>query len=153
MARNVESVIVVSSDEEDPASGSNRVEDDQSASVAIRALWGQHQDYGHCRGSNQLPCCFGSNGQAAMAGPNGRCDLCTGEVIEMLHASMQQRLTHLLADLAGKPLEHALIRLKMILGTEARDMYESRRRRAVHRRTQKKKNPHGEEASIDKGSV
>ena len=152
MARDVESVIVVSSDEEDPASRSNRVVDNPSASVATRALWGQHQDYGHCRGSNQLPCCFGLNGQAAMAGPNGRCDLCTGEVIEMLHASTQQRLTHLLADLTGKPLEHALIRLKMVLGTEARDMYESRRRRAIHRRTQKGQTRHGESASIDKGS-
>ena len=133
----MESVVIISSDEEETAevqalpSGSAT---NSRHTPGTLGLWGQHQNCGECSGSNQLPCCFGAAGAPAMAGENGRCDLCTGEIIEMLHATMQQRLTHLISNLTGKPLEHALVRIKMVLGEEARDMYKKRRERALHRR-------------------
>ncbi len=148
MAKRPVTVIDISSDEEAPAgqsatesvaetSDKNRAstlsEAPPTYTVGARGLWGGHAGE-QCSGSNQLPCCFGPNGQPAAAGHNGRCDLCSGEVIEMLHCQMQQRLTHLIVELTGKPLEHALIRLKMILGAEASEMYRRRRERALHRR-------------------
>ena len=152
MAEHTESVIVISSEEDEPAPRTGSAADSPAATVGIRGLWGQRQDCGECRGSNQLPCCFGPNGHAAMAGLNGRCDLCSGEIIEMLHATMQQRLTHLIANLTGKPLEHALVRIKMVLGSEARDMYERRRERALHRRPRHGQVRNSAGTNVNKGS-
>ena len=71
---------------------------------AHHMLWGEHEGHGFCRGSNQLPCCFGVAGSPAQASPCGRCDLCSSDSLEALHEGMPQRITHLLANLSGKPL-------------------------------------------------
>ena len=97
-------------------------------------LWGELTGHGICIGSNQLPCYFGTNGGAANAGPDGRCDLCSGDAMRELHRSMPQRLTHLLTGLEGKPLQHALVRLKLVLGETIMAEYQARRQRALHRR-------------------
>ena len=97
-------------------------------------LWGGLDGHGPCIGSNQLPCCFGCNGHPANAGPDGRCDLCSGDALRALHEHMPQRVTHLLVALQGKPLQHALIRVKIIFGEAAMNDYDNRRQRALHRR-------------------
>ena len=97
-------------------------------------LWGELEGHGSCKGSNQLPCYFGKDGHAASAGPDGRCDLCSSECMLALHREMPQRLTHLLTQLEGKPLQHALVRVKIVLGEDAKNMYEKNRARALHRR-------------------
>ena len=97
-------------------------------------LWGELEGHGSCTGSNQLPCCFGKDGHAASAGPDGRCDLRSSESTLALHGEMPQRLTHLLTQLEGKPLQHALVRVKLVLGEDVKDMYEKNRARALHRR-------------------
>lgn len=106
----------------------------------LSLLWGQRQDNGLCSGSNQLPCCFGESGNPAGAGPSGRCDLCTGHVLESLHEDGtfgQARITHLLKQLEGKPLEHALVRIKLVLGEQAKLDYAHRRSRALYRSLQR----------------
>ena len=106
----------------------------------LSLLWGQRQDNGLCSGSNQLPCCFGESGNPAGAGPGGRCDLCTGHVLESLHEDGtfgQARITHLLKQLEGKPLEHALVRIKLVLGEQAKLDYAHRRSRALYRSLQR----------------
>ena len=70
-------------------------------------IWGQHSGYGICGGLNQLPCCFGDDGGPANAAACGRCDLCSGDALRLLHNDMPQRITHLLCELDGKPLAHA----------------------------------------------
>ena len=97
-------------------------------------LWGELEGHGSCTGSNQLPCYFGKDGHAASAGPDGRCDLCSSESMLALHSEMPQRLTHLLTRLEGKPLQHALVRVKLVLGEDVKNMYEKNRARALHRR-------------------
>ena len=97
-------------------------------------LWGELEGHGSCAGSNQLPCYFGKDGHAASAGLNGRCDLCSVESMRALRSEMPQRLTHLLTQLEGKPLQHALVRVKLVLGEGVKDMYKKNRARALHRR-------------------
>lgn len=106
----------------------------------LRLLWEHHDEHGFCTGSNQLPCCFGVAGAPAGAGPGGRCDLCTTQVLEALHEDStfgRARITHLLKQLEGKPLEHALIRVKLALGQEAQLDYAHRRARALYRGLQR----------------
>ena len=106
----------------------------------LRLLWEHHDEHGLCTGSNQLPCCFGVAGAPAGAGPGGRCDLCTTQVLEALHddgAFGRARITHLLKQLEGKPLEHALVRVKLALGEEAQLDYAHRRARALYRSLQR----------------
>ena len=97
-------------------------------------LWDELAGHGLCGGSNQLPCCFGNNGLPANAGPDGRCDLCSGDSMRALRDQMPQRLTRILVKLEGKPLQHALIRIKLMLGESAKDDYQHRRDRALRRR-------------------
>ena len=99
----------------------------------LKAMWRDHEGHGTCTGSNELPCCFGKEGKAANAGPDGRCDLCSGTTIRMLrgHPYAYRRLTFLLKQLHGKPLLHALVRIKLVLGPQARDLYKERRRAAL----------------------
>ena len=101
---------------------------------ACHMLWDELAGHGLCGGSNQLPCCFGNDGLPANAGPDGRCDLCSGDSMRALHDQMPQRLTHILVKLEGKPLQHALVRIKLVLGEGAKDDYNHRRDRALHRR-------------------
>ena len=107
---------------------------DANKKKARYTFWAAHEGFGLCKGSNQLPCCFGPDGKPANAAPNGRCDLCSTDNLEALHDGMPQKITHLLADLEGKPLQHALIRVGIALGPEARAEYSMRRERAVRRR-------------------
>ena len=107
---------------------------DANKKKARYTFWAAHEGFGVCKGSNQLPCCFGPDGKPANAAPNGRCDLCSTDNLEALHDGMPQKITHLLADLDGKPLQHALIRVGIALGPEARADYSMRRDRAVRRR-------------------
>ena len=97
-------------------------------------LWDQHEGFGQCEGSNQLPCCFGADGSPANAAPNGRCDLCSKDNLKCLHEDLPQQITHLLVNLKEKPLKHALVRIKLVLGDAAREDYSRRRERALHRR-------------------
>lgn len=104
---------------------------------ACDMIWREHTGFGLCRGSNQLPCSFGKDGLPAQAGPCSRCDLCSSEALEALHDGMPQRVTHLLSNLHGKPLKHAFVRIKIVLGKAAEADYKMRRHRVLQRR-----NPH-----------
>ena len=95
---------------------------------------GPRKGFGQCEGSNQLPCCFGADGSPANAAPNGRCDLCSKDNLKCLHEDLPQQITHLLVNLKDKPLQHALVRIKLVLGDAAREDYSRRRERALHRR-------------------
>ena len=100
----------------------------------LHEMWGEHEGFGMCEGSNQLECCFGRGGEPTAASPDGRCDLCSGDNLRALHMNCQSRVTHLLKQLNGKPLQHALIRIKLVLREAAMQDYENRRLRALHRR-------------------
>ena len=150
MSADPNSIVEVhSSDSEQEASSSarpsNEAGDQQGGQPALRVpstsvttgcsmLWGELSGHGLCKGSNGLPCYFGENGHPANAGPNGRCDLCSGEAMRGLHEHMPQRLTHILTKLQGRPLQHALIRIKLVLGESIKNDYQHRRDRALHRR-------------------
>jgi len=123
-----EPVVIDISSEED-----NAQETSQPLAAFLKAMWRDHEGHGACTGSNELPCCFGKDGQAANAGPDGRCDLCSGPTIRMLHehSYAHRRLTFLLKQLHGRPLLHALVRIKLVLGPEARDIYRKRRMAAL----------------------
>ena len=94
----------------------------------VRELWLPSEDCGFCTGSNQLPCCFGPNGEPARAEPNGRCDLCCTAALQALDGAPlgQARITHLLKNLNGKPLLPGYARIGIALGEEARDKYKFR---------------------------
>ena len=54
--------------------------------------------------------------------------------LKCLHEDLPQQITHLLVNLKDKPLQHALVRIKLVLGDAAREDYSRRRERALHRR-------------------
>ena len=107
----------------------------------LRHLWGAHEGHGDCSGSNQLKCYFGSEDKPAKAGPDGRCDLCSADSLAALNSDPlgQGRITYLLKQLSGKKLQHAYIRIKLVLGEETMRAFEWRRTRALHRSLQRPK--------------
>ena len=84
----------------------------------LQHLWGAHRGHGDCMGSNQLKCYFGSKHHPAKAGPNGCCDLCSSDSLAALTSDPrgQARITYLLKHLEGKSLQHAYVRIKLVLG-------------------------------------
>lgn len=115
-------------------------------------FWEEHEGFGLCKGSNQLPCCFGSAGKPANAAPSGRCDLCDADVLKAFHDGPQMRITHLLANLEKKPLLHALARIRLVLGNEARDDYINRRKRTLQRRNPDRPKRGPRHAGEDRGT-
>ena len=117
-----------------------KVESTKSADIPVKKrqacdiIWGEHDGFGLCRGSNQLRCYFGLDGLPAQAGPCGRCDFCSSDALEALHDNMPQRITHLLSNIHGKPLQHAFVRIKIVLGEAAQTDYKMRRERVMQRR-------------------
>ena len=107
----------------------------------LQHLWGAHRGHGDCSGSNQLKCYFGSDDKPAKAGPDGRCDLCSGDSLAALNSDPlgQARITYLLKHLSGKKLQHAYVRIKLVLGEETMRAFEWRRTRALHRSLQRPK--------------
>eukprot|EP00439_Symbiodinium_sp_Y106_P059747 s42_g8.t1 len=140
-ARNNDEPIDISS-ESDTKSEEN-IPDDSECRLrgGLRHLWGAHRGHGDCSGSNQLKCYFGSDDKPAKAGPDGRCDLCSGDSLAALNSDPlgQARITYLLKHLSGKKLQHAYVRVKLVLGAETMRAFEWRRTRALHRSLQRPK--------------
>ena len=102
-------------------------------------LWGAHRGHGDCMGSNQLKCYFGSKHHPAKAGPNGRCDFCSSDSLAALTSDPrgQARITYLLKHVEGKSLQHAYVRIKLVLGEAAMHTFEWRER-ALYRSSQRR---------------
>ncbi|CAE7446203.1 unnamed protein product, partial [Symbiodinium sp. CCMP2456] len=139
-AEGKEAAVASKAESHMPAVKVEKTEPDDTSSKKRKAcdmIWREHTGFGLCRGSNQLPCSFGKDGLPAQAGPCSRCDLCSSDALEALHDGMPQRVTHLLSNLHGKPLKHAFVRIKIVLGKAAEADYKMRRQRVLQRR-----NPH-----------